>query len=111
MGEEGGHSGLLELFKFKNQNRVSKVIPAWPALVLFSLCSSNSVWIKGRNEAGATVRVCVSVDLMGSFRSAKLRMMERKRVRRKMNRQIHHLSSSRKSSGQLDRRDHKESSR
>lgn len=111
MGEEVGHSGLLKLFKFKNQNRISKVIPACPALVLFLLFSSNSIWIKGRDEAGATVRVCVSINLMGNFRSAKLRMMEGKSVGRKMNRQIHHLPSSRKSSGQLDRRDHEESSR
>ena len=79
-GEKVGQSGLLELFKFKNQNRLSKIIPACPALVLFSLFSSNAVWIKVRNEAGATVRVCVSIDLMGNFRSAKLRMMEGRRV-------------------------------
>ena len=111
MGEEVGHSGLLKLFKFKHQNHISKVIPACPALVLFLLFSSNSIWIKGRDEAGVTVRVCVSINLMGNFRSAKLRMMEGKRVGRKMNRQIHHLPSSRKSSGQLDRRDQEESSR
>lgn len=65
-GEMVVQSGLLELLKFKNQNHISKIIPACPALVLFSLFFSNSVWIKGRNEAGATVRVCVSIDLMGN---------------------------------------------
>ena len=48
-GEKVGQSGLLELFKFKNQNHISKVIPACPALVLFSIFSSNTVWIKGRH--------------------------------------------------------------
>lgn len=108
-GREGWTVRLIGTFQIQNQNHISKIIPACPALVLFSLFSSNTVWIKGRNEAGATVRVCVSIDLMGNFRSAKLRMMEGRRVGRKMNRRIHHLPSSRKSSGQLDRRDHEES--
>lgn len=54
------------------------------------------------NEARATVRVSVYIDLIGNFRSAELGMTEGWRVEKKRNRWVYRLPYSRMSSGKLD---------
>ena len=51
-----------------------------PSFFLLYSPITQTVWIKAGNEARATVRVSVYIDLIGNFRSAELGMMEGWRV-------------------------------